>query len=104
MTLQTYYGNTDPLQGWYSDAYGSVQKNHVVGYTERATSTTYATLIALGPDAGRPASVTESTAPDGALTLRVCAADTSVLAVIAHPAASGEHVTVGSATGCPHGN
>ena len=58
MTLQTYYGNTDPLQGWYSEAYGQTEKNRVVGYTEHGAKARYYTLIASGADAAKPASVT----------------------------------------------
>jgi Heparinase II/III-like protein/Heparinase II/III N-terminus len=107
LSLQTYYGATDPLQGWYSDAYGQVQKNHVVGYTQSGTDAAYYTLIAAGPDAAHPASVTESPARNGALRLTVCAADVSDLVTITDQAAgagAGEHVTVVKNGGCPHGN
>jgi hypothetical protein len=108
MTLQTYYGNTDPLQGWYSAAYGQTEKNHVVGYTEHGTTARYYTLIASGPDAAKPATVTAtSTSTAAALQLRVCAADTSVLVTITNQAAGaagGEAVSVTPNSECPRGH
>ena len=107
LSLQTYYGATDPLQGWYSDAYGQVEKNHVVGYTQHGTDAAYYTLIAAGPDAGHPASITETTAGNGALRLAVCAADVSDLVTITDQAAgapAGERVSVAKTVGCPRGD
>ena len=104
MTLQTYYGNTDPLQGWYSDAYGQVQKNHVVGYTQHGDDATYVTLIALGPDAahaGLGQRVRHAHRGRGSLSLRVCAADTAAAVGIANPGRQRRAVTVGPSHGMP---
>ena len=108
MTLQTYYGNTDPLQGWYSEAYGQTEKNHVVGYTEHGATARYYTLIASGADAAKPASVTAtSQSTDADPQLQVCAADTSALVTITNQAAGatgGETVTVTPNSECSRGH
>lgn len=92
-TVKTYYGDTNPMQGWYSDQYGKVQKNHVVGYTQTANSTYYVTLIVTGDDAAQPASVIGKVVGNDAQAT-VCTADTSAAVTISAMASQGERVKV----------
>ncbi|HEV7209542.1 MAG TPA: heparinase II/III family protein, partial [Mycobacteriales bacterium] len=101
--VQTYYGAMNPMQGWYSEVYGLLQKNHVIGYSARGTQVTYLTLLAAGPDAANPAQLTGSAGAAG-IHLHLCAADGSADITIAHQAAAGETVTVSNGPGgCSHG-
>jgi hypothetical protein len=51
--LHRYYGELNPMQGWYSAEYGKTEPNHVAGYRTTGTGAVYLTLIASGPYAGR---------------------------------------------------
>ncbi|MGH7489451.1 MAG: hypothetical protein ACREMY_28195, partial [bacterium] len=91
--VSTYYGNTNPMQGWYSDQYGKAQQNHVVGYAQNADTTYYVTLIATGNDAAKPASVTGKVVGSNAQAA-VCAADITASVSISDMASAGERVKV----------
>lgn len=101
LSTQAYYGDTSPMQGWYSATYGQVQKNHVVGYTQRGDDAVYYTLIAIGPDADAPASVAGSR-QGASIHLLVCSADTSAAVTITNQAAAGETLAVGVNRSCKH--
>jgi Heparinase II/III-like protein/Concanavalin A-like lectin/glucanases superfamily/Heparinase II/III N-terminus/Bacterial Ig domain len=59
MTLQSFHGATDPLQGWYSSSYGSKVASWALQYTRTGTAAAFATLLAAGPYAAQPATVVE---------------------------------------------
>jgi hypothetical protein len=59
MTLQSFHGASDPLQGWYSSSYGSEVPSWALQYTRTGTSAVFATLLAAGPYASQPATVAE---------------------------------------------
>jgi hypothetical protein len=104
ITTQTYYGQSSPLQGWYSAAYGNVEKNHVVGYEQHGSTVSYLTLIATGPDAARAASVS-GTSTQGGTTVQVCASGRSTTVTITNQGTPTEQVDVQSGTGrCGNGN
>jgi len=91
--VKTYYGNTNPMQGWYSDQYGKVQKNHVIGYAQNASTTYFVTLIATGDDAAQPATISGKVVGSDAQAT-VCAADTTASVSISGMASAGEQVKV----------
>jgi hypothetical protein len=91
--VERYFGETDPMQGWYSDEYGLLGRNHVIGYTTTAKSARYYTLIATGRYAGQSASVT-GTGQHGRFQVEVCAGDYAGRVTIRRQAAPGESVTV----------
>jgi hypothetical protein len=99
LTVETYFGETAPMQGWYSDEYGLLERNHVIGYTASARSARYHTLIASGKYAGQPATVT-GTGQNGRFRIRVCVGDYAAQVTIRHQAAAGEQVTVTPARAC----
>lgn len=105
-SVQSYYGNTNPMQGWYSPVYGQVSKNHVVGYSQTGTVATYLTLLATGGNALHPADVsgTVDTAT-GAVRAQVCGADSSAVVTITNQGEPDETVAVTPSThGCSHGS
>jgi Heparinase II/III-like protein/Heparinase II/III N-terminus len=99
LAVEQYFGTTAPMQGWYSDEYGLVEPNHVIGYTATGTSTRYYTLITSGKYAGRRATVTGS-GRQGDFRVDVCVGDYAGHVTIHHQAAPGELVTVAPAKGC----
>jgi hypothetical protein len=99
LTVEQYFGETAPMQGWYSDEYGRVEPNHVIGYTATAKSARYYTLIASGKYAGQRATVA-GTVQAGRFQVDVCAGDYAGHVTIRHQASPGELVTVTPAKGC----
>ena len=84
MTLQSFYGATNPLQGWYSSSYGSKVPSWALQYTRSATSAVFATLLAAGPYAAQPATVVEHPQAQADL-LDVCVGGSTGYAVtVAH--------------------
>jgi hypothetical protein len=71
MTLQSFYGETNPMQGWYSSGYGFKQPSWALQFTRDGTSASFATLLAAGPYASQSATVTEATGPEADL-IDVC--------------------------------
>ncbi len=60
MTLQSFDGATDPMQGWYSSGYGFKQPSWALQFERHGTtSASFATLLATGPYASQDATVTE---------------------------------------------
>ena len=74
LTLATARGATAPMQGWYSAAYGAKTPAWALAYTGRASTTTFATLLAAGAHAGKRATVTRRAATGGGSTVDVCVA------------------------------
>ena len=89
-----YYGQVNPLQGWYSSEYGRTEPNHVAGYHADGTSAVFVTLIASGPYAGRPAAVSGAIA-GGDVTADICVDGYGAASVhIGRQAGTGETVSV----------
>jgi hypothetical protein len=82
-----------PLQGWYSERYGSKQPNHALEYRVGARDARFATLIASGRLAGAPARVSLAETPGG-VRATVCAGDTRRSIDITRPGERGERVAV----------
>jgi hypothetical protein len=93
LTVEKYFGEISPMQGWYSSDYGLLERNHVIGYTATARSVRYYTLLASGKYAGQPATVTGA-GRDGRFRVEVCAGDYAAQVTIRNQAAAGEQVTV----------
>lgn len=53
LSLETFFGSESPMQGWYSESYGSKVKNWALEYNQTAFSTSFVTLIASGPYAAK---------------------------------------------------
>ncbi len=60
MTLQSFDGATDPMQGWYSSGYGFKQPSWALQFERHGTNASFATLLAAGPYASQDATVTEA--------------------------------------------
>jgi hypothetical protein len=60
LTTQGVFGASDPIQGWYSNGYGSKQPNWALEDTRTGTSALFTTLLAAGPYAAQASSVVES--------------------------------------------
>ncbi len=71
MTLQSFDGATDPMQGWYSSSYGFRQPSWALQFTHQGPSASFATLLAAGPYASQGATVTEAPGPQSDL-IDVC--------------------------------
>lgn len=99
LTVERYFGETAPMQGWYSDEYGLLERNHVIGYTATAKAARYYTLIASGRYAGQRATVTGS-GRAGQFDIQVCAGDYAGRVTIQRQAAAGEQVTVAPDGAC----
>jgi hypothetical protein len=98
MTLQSFYGATNPLQGWYSSSYGSKVPSWALQYTRSATSAVFATLLAAGPYAAQPATVVEHHQAQADL-LDVCVGGSTGYAVtVAHDNDTAPVIATG---GCP---
>jgi hypothetical protein len=63
MTLQSFDGATDPMQGWYSSGYGFKQPSWALQFERHGTNASFATLLAAGPYASQDATVTEAPGP-----------------------------------------
>jgi hypothetical protein len=102
LSLLSVKGATAPMQGWYSEIYGTKVPNQVLEYHVTASTWHYATLIATGPKAHAGASITASVAADGTLTVVVCGGSQPTLVTLSNQVAVGETVTVaGTAVTCP---
>ncbi len=64
MTLQSFDGATDPMQGWYSSGYGFKQPSWALQFERHGTNASFATLLAAGPYASQGATVTEAPGPE----------------------------------------
>ena len=93
LRVDRYFGATAPMQGWYSDAYGKVEPNHVLGYAATGGSARYVTLIASGRYAGATTRVTASRGAGG-FQVGVCAGSYAGHVTIQHQASPGEQVSV----------
>jgi hypothetical protein len=71
MTTQSLYGATDPIQGWYSNGYGSKQPDWALEDTRSGTNVLFTTLLAAGPYAAQTSTVTE-TPIAGAHQVSIC--------------------------------
>jgi hypothetical protein len=94
LSLVPITGATQPMQGWYSEIYGTMVPNTALEYHATASKWHYATLIVTGPKARTPSSLSASVAEDGTLTATVCAGQQPWLVTLAKQVAEGESVTV----------
>jgi hypothetical protein len=102
LSLVPVKGATAPMQGWYSEIYGTKVPNQVLEYHVTASTWHYATLIATGPKAHAGASLTASVGEDGTLTAVVCGGLQPTLVTLSNQVAVGETVTVtGTVATCP---
>jgi hypothetical protein len=94
LSLLPIKGATDPMQGWYSEIYGTKVPNDALEYHVTASNWHYATLIASGPKAQVGSSITASVGEDGTLTAVVCGGLQPTLVTLSNQVAAGEAVTV----------
>ncbi|HST55463.1 MAG TPA: heparinase II/III family protein [Solirubrobacteraceae bacterium] len=71
LTLQSFYGASDPMQGWYSNGYAFKQPDWALEYGRTGTSARYTTLLAAGVYAGQSATVADH-AVSGGIQVDVC--------------------------------
>jgi hypothetical protein len=71
MTTQSLYGAIDPIQGWYSNGYGSKQPDWALEDTRTGNSALFTTLLTAGPYAGQTSTVLE-TAVTGGHQVNIC--------------------------------
>lgn len=100
LSLSSIVGATEPMQGWYSEVYGTMVPNTALEYHVTASSWRYATLIATGPKALVPSSISANVGEDGVFTAVVCGGEQPWQVAIAKQVADGESVAV-TATGLP---
>jgi hypothetical protein len=104
LSLRPIVGATDPMQGWYSEVYGTMVPSTALEYHVIASKWRYATLIATGPKASAASSLSAdiraNVDEDGTLTAVVCGGDQPWQVAIAKQVADGESVAV-TATGLP---
>jgi hypothetical protein len=99
MTLQSFHGASDPLQGWYSSSYGSEVPSWALQYTRTGASAVFATLLAAGPYAGQPATVIEHPQAQADL-LDVCVAGSTGYAVtVSHENDTAPTIAAGGCSG-----
>jgi hypothetical protein len=60
MSLETFNGATNPMQGWYSNGYAFKQPDWDLEFHRAGADAGFATLLAAGPYAAKAATVTES--------------------------------------------
>ena len=102
LSLLPITGATAPMQGWYSESYGTKIPNYALEYHVTASTWHYATLIASGPKAQVASSITASIGANGTLTAVVCGGLEPTLITVANQVAAGEAVTVtGTLAVCP---
>ena len=94
LSLIPIQGATDPMQGWYSEIYGTKVPSYALEYHVTASKWRYATLIASGPKAQVGSSITASVGEDGSLTAVVCGGLQPTLVTLSNQVAAGEAVTV----------
>ncbi len=93
-----HFGEMNPMQGWYSDQYGHVERVHVADYGTQGLQAAYVTVLASGPYAGRAVTARAQVVGEG-VTATVCAGGYAATVVIGHLAAVGESVTVNEGVG-----
>lgn len=98
LSVQRFEGNTEPMQGWISEVYGTMIPNPALEYHVTASTWHFATLIATGPSARATSNLSASVAEDGTLTATVCGGAEALLVTIANQVAQGESVTVTGTT------
>ncbi len=97
MTLQSFDGATDPMQGWYSSSYGFKQPSWALQFERHGTSASFATLLAAGPYASQDATVTEEPGPAEADVIDVCVGgDTGYEVTVSHQNATSPTITAGA--------
>jgi hypothetical protein len=94
LSLIPIQGATAPMQGWYSEIYGTKVPSYALEYHVTASKWRYATLIASGPKAQVGSSITASVGEDGSLTAVVCGGLQPTLITLSNQVAAGEAVTV----------
>lgn len=94
LSLIPIVGATEPMQGWYSEVYGTMVPSTALEYHVTASTWRYATLIATGPRALLPSSISVNLGEDGTLTAVVCGGQHPWYVAIAKQAADGESVAV----------
>ena len=94
VTLASPTGQADPMQGWYSAAYGNKEANIALEYHVQGNGAQYVTLIASGPLASAPSSVTSQRANDGSIQVSACAQGQRYDVRIRNQASPGETVAV----------
>jgi len=94
LSLLPIEGATDPMQGWYSEVYGTKVPSYALEYHITASKWHYATLIASGSKAQAESSITASVGEDGTLTAVVCGGLEPTLVTVSNQVAAGEAVTV----------
>jgi len=94
LSLLPIAGATDPMQGWYSEVYGTMVPSYALEYHLAASEGHYVTLIATGPAARAESSITASVGQDGTLTAVVCGGLGPTAVTVAKQVAVGESVTV----------
>jgi heparinase II/III-like protein/concanavalin A-like lectin/glucanase superfamily protein len=98
LSVQAVSGATSPIQGWYSNGYGSKQPGEALEDTRSGTAALFTTLLAAGPYAAQSSTVTE-TAVAGGHRLSVCVGP-SVGYTVTVPSANGAAPAISAAAGC----
>ncbi len=99
MTLQSFHGASDPLQGWYSSSYGSEVPSWALQYTRTGATAVFATLLATGSYAAQPATVVEHPQAQADL-LEVCVAGSTGYAVtVSHDNDTAPTIAAGGCAG-----
>jgi hypothetical protein len=65
LSVQSVAGATAPIQGWYSNGYGSKQPSEALEDTRTGTGALFTTLLAAGPYAAQSSTVTENAVAGG---------------------------------------
>jgi hypothetical protein len=65
MMTQSLFGATDPIQGWYSNGYGSKQPDWALEDTRTGPDALFTSLLAAGPYAGQVSTVVETPVAGG---------------------------------------
>ncbi len=99
ISLQSFDGATDPMQGWYSSSYGSKRPSWALQYTRDGTTAAFGTLLAAGPYAAETATLTEHAGSE-ADTLEACVGGTTGY-VVTVPHKNALAPAISSAGGCP---
>jgi hypothetical protein len=103
LTVATSYGSTDRVQGWYSSLYNQKEPMHALEYTRHGSSTSFATLFAMGPRAssGKPTGLIESRdAATGDRLMFVCADGADATVRLSREGTSAASVAVAEGGGC----
>ena len=100
LRVTDHFGETKPMQGWYSGEYGKIMPNHVLEIGTGATlAVRYFTLIGSGPYAGQRATV-RGTGGGGRFAMDVCVGRYFAHVGIDRQGRPGERVTVSRRAGC----